>query len=398
MSILLIELESLKGHHISSYLRSIVKVLSIKKKKIFFLTTKEIKKSTFYRFYKKNTKIIYAPKIEYPKKKTNFNFLIFQIKNYILIKNIFKKIYIKYKIDHVYLNTLDFFDKPISIFGSPFENIKFSGLFLNPKFNINHNFNNINNLKKTLYEKLFLKMLKFKNLEKVFFVDPITFYYLKKKKLKYKNKITFIEDIGTANPINKISLTKIKCKKILNIKKNNYVVLLYGSIRENKSINELLEAYNSMKNKENVTILIAGLQDNDAKEVLNRSSLKKNYFRDNFIFINKFINDKLEKIVFKAADITWVGYSKNFFGSTGVLFLSSQNFTPVIGSNHGALGWYLKKYKIGFAEDLTKTKKIINIFEQHMYKKRKFNFNFKKANKNRNFENFGKKIFNNLII
>ena len=50
MSTLLIELET-KGHHVSSYLRSIVAALKKKEKKIIFLTSKEIK-NDYYNFFK----------------------------------------------------------------------------------------------------------------------------------------------------------------------------------------------------------------------------------------------------------------------------------------------------------------------------------------------------------
>ena len=396
MNILLIEMEGIKGHHVSSYLRSVIRVLLTKRIKIFLLTTREIKQNSFYKYIKKNTKIIYVSKVRYPENKNYYNFLKFQIKNYLLIKKIIKKINLKYKIQHIYFNTLDFFDKPLSIFGLPFKNTKCSGIYLNPKFNINDNLWNITNIKKKLYEILFFNILKFENVERIFIIDPITFNYLKRKKFKFKNKISFIKDIGTANHINKISFTKIECRKMLKIKKKNYVILLYGSIRENKSINELLNAFCSIKNKEDITILVAGLQDEDAKKKFNTFFLEKNSFKKNFVFINKYINDKLEKIIFKASDITWVGYSRNFFGSSGVLFLSSQNYIPAIGSNHGSLGWYLHKYKIGFAGDLTNTGKIVKIFEKHMSKRNKFIFNFEKANKNRNFDNFGQNIVNKL--
>ena len=72
MSILLIELET-KGHHISSYLRSIVTGLQKKKEKIIFLTTKEIKKNDYYYFFKKYTKLVYINNIKYPKIKIIFH-------------------------------------------------------------------------------------------------------------------------------------------------------------------------------------------------------------------------------------------------------------------------------------------------------------------------------------
>ena len=68
MKILLIELET-KGHHISSYIRSIVHNLIIKKKKIILLTTSEIKNKDYYSYLKKNTKIIFTKKIKQPVRK-----------------------------------------------------------------------------------------------------------------------------------------------------------------------------------------------------------------------------------------------------------------------------------------------------------------------------------------
>ena len=91
MKVLLIELEA-KGHHISSYIRSIITSLIKKKQKIFFLTTPEIKKYDYYDFLKKNTKIIYAKKVVYPKNKSYFSQIKFQFNYYKLIKKKFIEI------------------------------------------------------------------------------------------------------------------------------------------------------------------------------------------------------------------------------------------------------------------------------------------------------------------
>ena len=50
MSILLVELET-SGHHITSYLRSVVNYLSNKNKKIILLTSADIKKKDYYNFF-----------------------------------------------------------------------------------------------------------------------------------------------------------------------------------------------------------------------------------------------------------------------------------------------------------------------------------------------------------
>ena len=88
MSTLLIELET-KGHHVSSYLRSIVAALKKKEKKIIFLTSKEIKKNDYYNFFKKYTKLVFINKISYPKSKNYISFINFQLQNYRIIKEKF---------------------------------------------------------------------------------------------------------------------------------------------------------------------------------------------------------------------------------------------------------------------------------------------------------------------
>jgi glycosyltransferase involved in cell wall biosynthesis len=397
MNILLVEMEGIKGHHISSYLRSIVSSLINKKKKIILLTSNEIKKNQFYPFFKKNTKIICVKKINYPSNKTQINFLKFQLQYYNLIKKKFARIAKENKINHVYLNTLDFIDKPLSIYGSPFQNTTFSGLYLMPKFYIPFSMFSLNYLKKIIYGKLFLQLLKIKNLKNIFLVDPLCFNYLKKKHTHTLKKTFFINDLGTANQIRKFKLTKSKCQKILNIKKSKFVILVYGFIRENKSLAELVDAVSVLKERFNIIVLIAGLQDSKIKKFLKEQVQKNKAIRDNFIIINKYIDDRLEKIIFKATDVTWSGYSKKFYGSSGVLFLSSQNKVPVIGSDHGSLGWYLKKFKIGFSTDLTDTKKVTRVLTNLITNKQKIKYNFSEANKNRNFLNFGKSIVQKIL-
>ena len=59
MNILLIELET-KGHHISSYLKSIIDNLQRNKHKVFLLTTKSKNKEIFS--FKKQIKIFFIKK------------------------------------------------------------------------------------------------------------------------------------------------------------------------------------------------------------------------------------------------------------------------------------------------------------------------------------------------
>ncbi len=391
MSVLLIELET-KGHHISSYLRSIVTRLLKNKKKIIFLTTKEIKKNDYFDFFKKNTELVYVNNIKYPKIVNYISLIKFQFQNYQVIKRKFNEIKIKYKINFIYINTLDFFDKPLSVLGSPFGNTKFSGLYLNPKFYINYSNYFKYLVKNKFYLYLFKKILKINYLSNIFIVDPLCKKFLVKFKVSNSNKIIFINDLGSSNEIKKINYTKQKCRKIFNIDEKDYVILVYGYIRKNKSLSELFNVINDIKSKKKIKILIVGKRDEKIKKFIKNAINTDKKLASKIINIDKFSDDFHEKIIFKACDLVWTGYTKDFYGSSGVYFLASVNYRPVICSNHGSIGWYSKKYKIGYSLDLTNKKKLLNLLNKIINNKKKIYYNFNFVNSKHNFIKFGNNI------
>tara|TARA_B110000483_G_scaffold190766_1_gene226486 strand:- start:119 stop:1309 length:1191 start_codon:yes stop_codon:yes gene_type:complete len=391
MTILLIELET-KGHHVSSYLRSIVLDLINKKKKIILLTSRDIKKNAYFSFFEKHTKLIFINKINYPKKNNFFSLIAFQFNNYKIIKKKYDQLRKNEKINHIYINTLDFLDKPLSILGSPFGKTKFSGLYLNPKFYIKYNILFTNLIKSKLYLFLFRKILKINELSNIFMVDPLCVRFLNRTKSYNHKKIIAINDLGSSNKIKNLKLTKSECRKILKISNNNFIILVYGYIRKNKSLDELLNVINHLKTVKPVKILIVGKRDEYIKKYLKRAIHNDRKLASKIIDINRYSDDMFEKIVFKASDLTWTGYTKDFYGSSGVYFLSSINFRPVISSNHGAIGWYSRKYKIGYSIDLTNKKKLINLLNKIINFNKRINYDFNQVNSRHNFKNFGSNI------
>jgi hypothetical protein len=391
MKILLIELET-KGHHITSYLKSIINNLQKNNHEIYLLTTSPENKEIID--FKKKVKIFYVNKNKKIDSNNYFDLFFFQFKNYFKIKKRFKKLLKSYKFDRVYLNNIDHFDKVLSIFGSPFCEIFFYGLFLNPKISHYKKFNIFNFIKISIYKYLFKRILDIKTLKKVFIVNPLCYKQISKSRLK---KVKLLNEIGTFSYKKKFFLTKNNCRKFLDIKKTSFVILVYGAIREEKELIYLINVIKKYYFNYKVKIIIAGQQDDYTKKIL-----KENIYDDNvkekFLVINKFINERLERILFKSSDLVWPGYSKNFNGSSGVYFLSSMNKVPVITSNHGLIYWYNKKYKIGKSTDLrnpNKVRKVIDYFINN--REINFNENFKKTNNIHNSDNFSKQIQRCLI-
>ena len=139
-----------------------------------------------------------------------------QFKLYFTIKRKIKKLK---KFDLIYLNTFTVFDKAISLFGSPFGNTRFIGLFPTIKFYINKDKGFFSLIKNFINYYLFLRLLKIRTLKKVFVPDPIFLKY-SNKNINIKNKIKksinfFFFEKKKHSTTRKLSKLKKKDKKII---------------------------------------------------------------------------------------------------------------------------------------------------------------------------------------
>ena len=198
--------------------------------------------------------------------------------------------------------------------------------------------------------------------------------------------------MGSGNKIKKFRYSQEKCRQILGIEKGHYVILVYGYLRENKALNELFSAINSIDHKNKITMLLVGKRDNETRDFINNRIKTNTNLKNIIINIDKYADDFFEKIVFKASDLTWTGYKKTFNGSSGVFFLSSLNKRPVITSNHGVIGWYSKKFKIGVSTDLDNKNQLVKILNELIKNKNKTQYNFDHVNLKHSFSQFGYNI------
>ena len=120
----------------------------------------------------------------------------------------------------------------------------FFGLFLNPKIIYNKKFNILNSLKIFVYRIFFNNLMNIKTLNKIFIVNPLCLKYMSKKIV---SKIQLLNDIGNFLYKNKIIFKKNHCKKILNINKSSFVILVYGRIREDKELVYLINVVKKFK-------------------------------------------------------------------------------------------------------------------------------------------------------
>ena len=135
MRILIIEPEC-NGHHIITYIRFILRLLLSHKIEVIIITSSKSKNHFSLKTIKKIYPRIKIKFIKYskPKNYSSFFLLLNQINLYFLIKKTFTEITANYRIDKVFINSIDHFDKALSIFGDPFKKTPFFGMYTLPKF------------------------------------------------------------------------------------------------------------------------------------------------------------------------------------------------------------------------------------------------------------------------
>ena len=357
MKILIIETE-IDGHYISLYLKNIVReILSRKIESLTIITKKSVIADENYKFFKnKKINIFYIRDIKKPKKYNFLSLLIYQIRYYFNIKKSFNTISKNKKFDLVYVNTLDHFDKALSIFGSPFKKVNFYGLFNHIRFHLSYFKLERNFLFSYFYEILFRRILKIKYLKNIFVVDDYIKTYLDIQNVD-NNKIIKVNEASNTHNTFISKKKEIAFRKKYLLTKNDFVILVYGAIRKDKGIKYLINSVISNNFNKKIKIIIAGKCDsktlNDIKQ-FQKLSNKSNF---EIIVFNYFIDENFQNILFSASNLVWIGYTR-YYGSSGVYYLAGHMKRPVIINNKGTLYNLNKKYKIGVATDVTDSKKV----------------------------------------
>ena len=376
MTYLIIEPE-FSGHYIALYIKFIVRLLSKNNSKIVILTTKKTTKHKSFKVLLKENKNI---KVEYishirPNNFSTLSILSYQIKLFFLIKFSYKIISKKYKFDHIFINSLDHFDKALGLFGDPFSSTNFSGIYVNPKFHLTTYNLGVAGRYNIISKFFFKKLLLINNLKNILTNDQFFIHYTSKNQFINHKKIKLLYEPREFNNF----FSKNYSRKILKLPINNFFILVYGALKESKGIFELSTALCHNKINKKVCIILAGDQDDKIKNFL-KSDLINFLIKNKKIFIFKgFQNDKEESILFSASNIVWVGYQKKFPFLSGVLYQAAAMKLPIIASNHGIIGWMNKKYKLGLSVDINNINLVVRAIN-NLCNKKVYNSFFKNIN------------------
>ena len=146
-------------------------------------------------------------------------------------------------------------------------------------------------------------------------------------------------------------ISKCAAKKKLNLSKNDHVVLFFGSIRDNKGLHLLLDAFKiASETDPQLYLIIAGKPPTAISENRYREHIAQIKSRDRIIFHSQFIPNDSVADYFTATDVVALPY-KNIYHS-GIVHLAFSFGRPIIATRvgdftetieHGESGYLLEE-------------------------------------------------------
>jgi hypothetical protein len=350
-NILIIETEY-EGHYLTGYIKYILRSFKNKKFKITLLTSSDAQNKA-----KGALQILRKEKLKFNietiknlklKKFSSIHLIVHQIRLYFAIKEKFKELNLSMRFDHIFLTSIQKLDKALVVFGSPFQNINFSGIYLDIKFHLYKYKIHYKSRFNYLSKKFFQKLLELSTLDNIITNDHLLKKYIKSNNWTNSHKLKFLHDPKEFN----FSFNKFYSREKLGIPDKSILILLYGALIESKGIVELLSIFKVAKLNKNIRVVLAGKQFTNYKNfALNNSFINKLKLDKKLFIFNRWISEKEEALLFSAADILWIGY-KNYSSPSGVLYQAIQKDIPSLISNEGLINSLNKKIKVGYVTNI----------------------------------------------
>lgn len=261
--------------------------------------------------------------------------------------------------DLIYCVNLDYFQKALSLRGSPFGGRPFAGMLMNPKFHRLPMGLGPPSRGDFLYQMLFKRLLALRCLKRLLVVDAPFQEFCVQRGFAHAEKICLVSDVGELFGVESGG----SARQRLGLPSDAFVILLYGSLSLRKGVEQLLRAVRSM-DQSDVIALVAGKPDQAIAELLSSPWCRALQESGQLKVRAEFHDDQSEAAVFAAADLVWLGYVGGAYGSSGVLYQAGSAGLPVISMADGLIGWTVRKHKLGIALDANDTAAAIDAIQR----------------------------------
>jgi len=248
--------------------------------------------------------------------------------------------------DLIYCVNLDYFEKALSLFGSPFGNRPFTGMLMNPKFHRAPTGLGPPSRADFVYRLMFKRLLAIRGLRRLLVIDGPFCDFCRQRRFAHADKISLVSDVGELSRLE----TRSSARASLGVASDAFVILVYGSLTRRKGIEQLLRALEKLGDPD-VIVLVAGKPDEEVTTLLSSKHCRQMQESGQLLVRGEFHDDEAEVRVFSAATVVWLGYIGGAYGSSGVLYQAGSAGLPVISMADGLVGWSVRSHELGIALD-----------------------------------------------
>ncbi len=144
------------------------------------------------------------------------------------------------------------------------------------------------------------------------------------------------------------SLSREEIRKMYGIPSGRRVLLFFGTIRQNKGLEDLLEAMRSLKG-EGFFLLVAGRPAgvSEPPERYYSGLIHQKGIEDAVLWLNRYIEGDEVARVFRVADAVVLPYRSEFCAQSGVLSLAMGSGRPCVVTDTGGLAETVRRYNTG---------------------------------------------------
>ena len=136
-----------------------------------------------------------------------------------------------------------------------------------------------------------------------------------------------------------------KAKRKLGLNQNITYIMFFGIIRPYKGLDLLIKAFNKLKKKsKSIELLIVGENYESIKKYKNMSEFVKNI--DSIHLLNKFVDEKMVKYWFSAADLIVQPYTSS--SQSGITSMAIHFEKMIVTTNVGGISEKIDHKKNGF--------------------------------------------------